>query len=316
MVRLNLEELETNELLAVSLALQNPQRVIDALMVAASAPLVAVEEVAATPEPSRFPRADISNALESEEPTPDLNNAGLASDAEGNLEIVPKPAPIVDETTTHPLAPPVPPSTEKSTPVTNPGNVELDADGIPWDARIHSGGKTKLKAANTWKLGRNKDPELIKQVMAELKAAVAAPAAPANDNAETLEGGDAIPAAPSPSVFADSPAVTPPMGASPTPPAVPTAAVAPIPPAPQPIAVTPVPVNGEAPSAAALLPPLILSITERQSSVHGVTYTKAVGKALRNCGLGTINDLGIRPDLIATVSQELDAVWNQLNTPS
>ena len=54
--------------------------------------------------------------------------------------------------------------------------VELDGEGIPWDIRIHTDAKTKIKAG-TWKLKRSIDTALVEQVKAELLAnmSVAAP---------------------------------------------------------------------------------------------------------------------------------------------
>lgn len=46
----------------------------------------------------------------------------------------------------------------------------LDADGIPWDSRIHAATKTRT-AKNVWKKGRGVDAALYQQVVAELKAA-------------------------------------------------------------------------------------------------------------------------------------------------
>lgn len=45
--------------------------------------------------------------------------------------------------------------------------IELDAEGIPWDARIHAGSKSKIKKG-TWTLKRGVDPALVAQVKAEL----------------------------------------------------------------------------------------------------------------------------------------------------
>ena len=45
-------------------------------------------------------------------------------------------------------------------------NTELDTEGIPWDARIHTKAKTKV-AAGTWKLIRGVDKALVVQVKAE-----------------------------------------------------------------------------------------------------------------------------------------------------
>jgi len=53
-------------------------------------------------------------------------------------------------------------------------SVELDSDGLPWDARIHTGSKLKLKKSEQWKKIRNVSPELVATVEAELRAALAA----------------------------------------------------------------------------------------------------------------------------------------------
>ena len=47
--------------------------------------------------------------------------------------------------------------------------MELDADGIPWDTRIHADSKAKI-ADGTWRKRRKLDPEYLASVMAELKA--------------------------------------------------------------------------------------------------------------------------------------------------
>lgn len=52
--------------------------------------------------------------------------------------------------------------------------VELDADGLPWDQRIHSSMKTKL-ANNTWKLARNIDKAYVEQCRAEARQNMSAP---------------------------------------------------------------------------------------------------------------------------------------------
>lgn len=53
--------------------------------------------------------------------------------------------------------------------------IELDEDGLPWDARIHGASKLKLKRGNTWKLKKGVDNELVDTVKAELRAVVSAP---------------------------------------------------------------------------------------------------------------------------------------------
>lgn len=51
-------------------------------------------------------------------------------------------------------------------------NIELDADGLPWDERIHAGSKTKT-AKGVWKKRRGVQPVTITEVEAELRNAPA-----------------------------------------------------------------------------------------------------------------------------------------------
>lgn len=67
--------------------------------------------------------------------------------------------------------PPVAPTVEAAP----ASSVELDKRGLPWDARIHSGAKSKLANGN-WKLARGVDPVLVTQVEAELYQSRSAPA--------------------------------------------------------------------------------------------------------------------------------------------
>jgi len=58
---------------------------------------------------------------------------------------------------------------------TFPDGVELDGEGIPWDARIHSGGKTKYtKAPFAWKKKRGVPGYVVTTVEQELRNAMAA----------------------------------------------------------------------------------------------------------------------------------------------
>jgi len=52
---------------------------------------------------------------------------------------------------------------------------EVDSEGIPWDARIHSNGKTKI-ANGTWKKKKGADENLVYQVKNELRNRVASQA--------------------------------------------------------------------------------------------------------------------------------------------
>lgn len=62
-------------------------------------------------------------------------------------------------------------------PLTPASGVELDKNGLPWDARIHASTKTK-KGDGTWTAKRGVDPALVPQVEAELRQVMGAPAAP------------------------------------------------------------------------------------------------------------------------------------------
>lgn len=60
-----------------------------------------------------------------------------------------------------------------TTPATATGGVELDAEGHPYDVRIHSAGKSKI-ANQTWKLKKGVDKDLVVQINAQNKALLGA----------------------------------------------------------------------------------------------------------------------------------------------
>lgn len=74
-----------------------------------------------------------------------------------------------------PTAPTLP--TAATAPTAAPGAVERDVTGLPWDARIHAGSKTRV-ASGAWTSKRNLDPVFKAQIEADLRG-VAAPVAPA-----------------------------------------------------------------------------------------------------------------------------------------
>lgn len=73
--------------------------------------------------------------------------------------------------------------------------VELDADGLPWDARIHSEARSKV-VAGTWKYKRGVDPRVVEQVEAELRGVMGLPAPAPAENAAASVTLSAPPAAP------------------------------------------------------------------------------------------------------------------------
>lgn len=96
---------------------------------------------------------------------------------------------------------PLPPFVLPEPPTTPPS---VDAAGLPWDARIHSESKATV-ADGTWRKRRGVDPELVKQVEAELRGEVPAAAD--------------IPAPPAPAVIPPPPAPIPEVVAVPLAPA-------------------------------------------------------------------------------------------------
>lgn len=128
-------------------------------------------------------------------------------------------------------------------PVDNPtlstvDGTELDAEGLPWDKRINTATKTKVKAG-TWKNRRGLEDSYVQEVKAELRQALhlkanptPIPAAPIDANTPIVQPEYETPAAPT--------MVTPAQPVTPVVPVVeaPPAAVAPVAP-PQ-----PAPANG------------------------------------------------------------------------
>ncbi len=85
----------------------------------------------------------------------------------------PVPEAPVPEAPEAPEAPapeaPVPDAPVPEAPVPEAPAVNLDSEGLPWDKRIHSSGRTKIVKDGTWKLIRGVDPVLVAQVKTELR---------------------------------------------------------------------------------------------------------------------------------------------------
>jgi len=96
------------------------------------------------------------------------------------------PAPAPAPAAPLPIAPPAPTVSSVAPPVptivptqdATARSEELDSDGLPWDARIHSGERTK-KVDGVWKVKRGTPPELVAQVLAELREKYPAKSIPA-----------------------------------------------------------------------------------------------------------------------------------------
>lgn len=168
-------------------------------------------------------------------------------------------------------------------PVANNG-VEVDAEGLPWDARIHGSSKLKLKKEQTWKLKRGVDDALVEQVKNELRQAMAVPSAATHGTSS-----NATTVAPSP-----EPTIAPTPANEPPPPAPVTAPVQQQP-APTQTPPPPAPATG----GITTLPELMGRITS-----SGVDQA-VVLQACQAQGLQSVALLGARPDLIPAVAAQL-----------
>lgn len=128
----------------------------------------------------------------------------MAAFAGGSVAVpnVPGVAPFIAGAIPSPIAPAVPPVTlippalVPGMPVPLPGNaapivaaqvqpathapgVDTDADGLPWDSRIHSSGAKKNKGDNKWTAKRGVMPQTVAAVTTELRAAMSVGNVPA-----------------------------------------------------------------------------------------------------------------------------------------
>lgn len=166
-------------------------------------------------------------------------------------------------------------------------DLDLDADGLPWDSRIHSSSKKKLVKDNRWKKRRKPaDQEesqwnaYVDSVESELRRVMqAGPDKPIQPEARQPEPEPAAPSGPS----APTGPATPTGPASPSGPAAPSG-----------------PTQTEAPAGEiTTLPELFQLITGNNIS------DAAVMKAINAQGIESLPLLGARPDLIPAVAKAL-----------
>ena len=99
-----------------------------------------------------------------------------------------------------------------------PSGIEVDSEGLPWDARIHSSSRN-LNADGSWRLRRNLNPDILTQVMAELKKTMGTREVMEQVNAPLPPSVTPV-AAPAPPVVISPPlppvtGISPPVGAAP-----------------------------------------------------------------------------------------------------
>ena len=95
------------------------------------------------------------------------------ADAE-TLPTVPEVIPDIFGKASAPSVPVVPSVAEVPDAATLASGVDLDAQGLPWDARIHAATKSKV-ADGSWRALRGVDPAIVPVVEAELRALMAVP---------------------------------------------------------------------------------------------------------------------------------------------
>lgn len=184
--------------------------------------------------------------------------------------VVSESAPVLPSVPTPPL-PSVPMasdsdvSEESAVPIAPLAGVAVDSEGIPWDGRIHASTKTHTKKG-LWTLKRGVDENLVNQVKAELRQALAAP-------------GIIIP--PVPGAMNLDPASA--FGGTPTAPD----SVPPPPSAPA-VAETPAPLGEFA--------RIMRIVSEKQAAK--TLSTEMVAELVHQLGLSSVRDFATRPDMI------------------
>lgn len=178
----------TDYLTAAAQACRAPARIAPEDNPAAGAPnrldVAQPEYVAPTPPPPTVPvsAAPVTAAdafrPKSPAPAPDaLSTAAAVAPPTAPAAPMPTltnsaPAPVPPAPMPASVAPPVAPPIPAPAPS---AGVMVDAQGLPWDARIHSSSK-ECVADGSWRKRRNTAPELVTAVEAELRATMSAPA--------------------------------------------------------------------------------------------------------------------------------------------
>jgi hypothetical protein len=177
----------------------------------------------------------------------------------------------------HPVMPEVAASTVLAAAPPPPGLV-VDSAGLPWDGRIHAESKAFVKDG-TWRQRRNTPEDLVAQVEAELRAALAAPAS--TDEEPEL-----------------------PLVTAPPPPVPVVAAIVPPPPSSVPV-VTDSAVVDAAPVSdpMAAFAGILTRVTTDQAA--GTLSAERVHTAAQSIGLGSIRDLMVRADLVPAFERAL-----------
>lgn len=264
-----------------------------------------------TPTESFEPAPDAAAAFDAPRPEAAFPPVPAAPTAAPAIPVTSAPA-GTPENGTAPIVPPVGSDNGPTAPISaSPSSgVELDADGLPWDGRIHSGpaDKRPKNADGRWRSKRGVDDATIAAVTAELRQVMGAPAP-----VPTPAAAAPAPASPPPAPVATAP--TPAPAAPPPTPAVAgmesgpavaaTAGEAPrnapvVSPAPDTAGVTiptPPPAPSPAPAAnVATFADLMKKVTRMQTA--GLVTVEKTSEIAQALGLTGLRDLMNRPDLV------------------
>lgn len=165
---------------------------------------------------------------------------------------------------------------EEVAPLPPVDGLELDADGFPWDHRIHASTKSKV-SAGTWKVKPKTDPALVEAVRAEYLQTRAAPFTPA------------------------APAVLPPVAS------VEPAPMQPAPPALTPPVLAPAPLTEEKPTNPAILFTTTLKLYAEVEKAGKIAPGSGEAWA-KQVGLPSVASLVARPDLCGQFYDQLKAL--------
>jgi hypothetical protein len=194
--------------------------------------------------------------------------------------------------------PPAPPAAPAPPAVVPVSGVKLDAEGLPWDRRIHASTKTMRQSDGTWKLIRGVADSLVTKVKAELQLAMGqVPVGASPVVAETIIATVVTPPAPPLPNLDDNDGFPLPPGA-PIPAAV-------IPPAPPVLTLVPPPAP-PAPPAADPFPEFVQFCTGNQQS--GKLKYDDIVSTCQKYGITQLPMLNARHDLIPTIRAELESL--------
>jgi len=192
-----------------------------------------------------------------------------------------------------------------------PPGIEVDAMGMPWDARIHSGSRARV-ADGSWRQKRNLDPNVLAQVESELRQTMGLPA-PASGATSSVTTVPSLPIAPPVAPIQPAAVVSPesafaaavaPVAVPVPPPFVPNVVTSVAPPTTTPAIVSAGAVTTASPSSATVtFPALMQKITQAFAAKQLDQAT--IQSACQQVGLPSLPMLASRPDLVGQVANIL-----------